>query len=806
VIAIHRTVNAPHTRTPSELPGLHSRLTVLQAARIERAPLTEHLVRVCSNADSDPPVDVDLALGPDDFHAAAREAAIRRVEDHERVRGELATRLRRARELQAVTANRRDEAAARARRLTAHLADCDALLERAGELTNAAEEASRALDERRAELDAARGKLALVEEQRAAAQQMIEDAASQLHELETSELDETTLRREVERANNRLRAAEAAQDEAADALRAIEQAAAARAATRDHLLQVRAELVARIEAPLADTEAVRRALSAFDAETAIGEPDLVARDLAREWIEVDQELTRIEDALPAPPDPEQIEAAERHLQQIEASIAQLEAAEPGALLPDARDEIEAAHEAVLIAEEDLDSLDDYHEAVERLQHARQVERAVLADYGYETYLDLILTGSAADGDGQADLLGALRARRVAEDTLAALHAAAEPPAILTTLRGRCDRIYREAADLLGCDPADKVAELLYAHPVVPANRTRALAGALAAVGVVPVGVSVREAAISWLVAHDHELAERDECRRDVDRIDDEIADLDDQDARTPADAERVVETARAAYDDLERVRDRVQMLEGELMDRASQDERRLQRIAAAEQLRAQIAAVTEAIERSDEEYHSAVGAAEAATIAAEATLERATAELSDAVRRLRRISEALPPALRPRAGDDPLGELPRLRETLAAEVERAEVALGTATHELERARHDIDETQNELDDHLTVVPTDDITDDDLCQAVRDMVGVGDVPTIVDDPFAEVDDMREVLLNVLASASGRRPVVLLTDDPETLGWAISLPPDIGAVTRVTAPPDRDRPGDGQPLAVHHQPAS
>lgn len=791
---------------PSDLPGLHSRLTVLQAAPAERADLAGHLARLCSDGAGDAPVATDILLGADDFDAAAREAAIRRVEDHERVRDELAARLRQARDLQAVTANRRDEAAARARRLTSHLADCDALLERAGELTNAAEEAHRALDERRAELDAARDKLSLVEEQRSAAQQMIDNAADQLHELETSELDETTLRREVESANNQLRAAEDARAEAADALRAIEQAAAARAATRDHLLAVRAELIARVDAPLVDTETVRMALSTFDAETAIGEPDLVARDLAREWIEVDDELARIEEALPAPPMPEEIEAAERHLDQIETAIAQLEAAEPGALRPDARDEIEAAHEAVLVAEEDLDHLDDYDEAVERLHHARRVEHEVLARHGFETYLDVILAGSAADGDEQADLLDALRARRVAEDTLTSLRAAAEPPAILSALRARCDRIYREAADLLGCDPAEKVAELLYAHPVVPPNRTKALAAVLADVGVVPVGVSVREAAISWLVAHDHELAERDECRRDIDRIDDELADLDDQDAHDTAEADRVVEVARATYDDLEFARARVQMLEDELIDRASQDERRLQRIAAAEQLRAQIAAVTEAIERSDEEYHSAVGAAEAATIAAEATLERATAELSDAVRRLRRISEALPPALRPRAGDDPLGELPRLRETLAAEVERAEVALGTATHDLERARADIDDTQTELDDHLTVVPTDDITDDDLCQAVRDMVGAGSVPAIVDDPFAEVEDVREMLLDVLASASGRRPVVLLSDDPVTLGWAISLPPDVGAVTRMPAPPDPARLGDGQPLAAHHQPAT
>jgi hypothetical protein len=30
-------------------------------------------------------------------------------------------------------------------------------------------------------------------------------------------------------------------------------------------------------------------------------------------------------------------------------------------------------------------------------------------------------------------------------------------------------------------------------------------------------------------------------------------------------------------------------------------------------------------------------------------------------------------------------------------------------------------------------------------------------------------------------------VLLTDDPATLGWAISLPDDVGTVTRLSAPP-------------------
>ena len=180
------------------------------------------------------------------------------------------------------------------------------------------------------------------------------------------------------------------------------------------------------------------------------------------------------------------------------------------------------------------------------------------------------------------------------------------------------------------------------------------------------------------------------------------------------------------------------MLEDELSDRASQDERRLQRIAAAEQLRA-------ADRRRERGARTLRGRVRDVarpppsppSSAAEASVERATAALSDAVRRLRRIAEALPPALRPRAGDDPLGELPRLRETLAAEVERAEVALAAATEDLERARGATStRPRSELDDHLTVVPTDDVGADDLRQALLDLVGTGDVPAVLDDPLVE----------------------------------------------------------------------
>src|SRR5262245_33306868 len=788
-----------YSSTSGDLPGLHGRLTVLPAAPRDRAALTEQLARLLVRAESDAPTELSVALGPEDFKAAMQEAAVTRVEIHERVRGELAAKLRRARELQAVTANRRDEAAARARRMSAHLEDCDNLLERAGELTNAAEEARRTLDARRADLESARSKLSLVEEQRDAASQMIDDASRQLADLETSELDETSLRHELEAATMGLRDAEEHHAEAGDALRPLEQAAANRAATRDHILYDRSDLVGRVEAPFPDIDPVRNALAAFDADTEMGEPDLVARELAREWIEVDGELDRIESALPEPPSADELAAAERRLAQIEQTIADLESADRREMLvPDARDEIEAAHEAVLAAEEYVDQSGGHDEALARLHQSREVEHNVLRHHGYETYLDVILTGPRPEGDAQADLLDALRARRVAEDTLASLRAAAEPPAIVSTLRMRRDRIYREAADLLGCDPGTNVAELLYAHPVVPPNRTRGLATALASYEILPVGVSVREAAVSWLVEQDQDIADREECRRDIARLDRDLASLDEEDGRAQIEAEHLHAALSGAQADVGGALHRVRMLEDELADRASHDERRLQRIAAAEQLRSQIAAVSDALNQSETEYADALSAAESATVTASASVERATAALSDAVRRLRRIAEALPPALRPRAGDDPLGELPRLRETLAAEVDRAEVALAGATEDLDRARRDIDETQTELDEHLTVVPTDDIGDEDVLQAGRDLVGTGDTPVVLDDPLVDHADLRDQLLDQLVVASEKRPVVLLTDDPDTLGWAISLPDDVGAVTRLAVRDGHEAVPDPAPL--------
>ncbi|HEY8544130.1 MAG TPA: hypothetical protein VIL36_03750 [Acidimicrobiales bacterium] len=784
----------PNHAAANGLRGLHPRLTVLTAGTHERTSLTERLARLFPGApggDHSGSLDV---FGADDLDATAHEVARERVEEHAQVRDELTAQLRRAREQQAVIANRRDEAAARARRLNAHLAECDSLLDQAGQLTKTADEAERELEERRAELEAARERLALVEDQRAAAQKAIDDAQAQLDELGASELDETALRRELEKAGHELRSAEAAHNEVTGALQAIENNVAERAALREQLAHERADLVARMEAPLLDPQPVQQALANFDAEADTDQVDPVAADLAREWVEVDEELHRIESALPPPPSEEELTTAQHELAELERVIAELEASTGQSRLhPAARDEIERAHEAVLDAEEALDQSGGHPDAAAQLHHARLAEQQVLANYGYETYLDLIMSEPEPDA-AQAELLDALRARRVAEENLNSLWAATEPPQIVIALRQRRERIFAEASEVLCCDPADHVVELLQNHPAVPHQRTRELADALANYGVYPVGVSVRDAAISFLLDLEREVEARNEVWQDVERLDQETLALDEEDARDAEEAQQYVEASYVTAADLEAANERVEQLEREMMERTAHDERRIQRVAAAEQLRAQIAAVTEALERSDEEYHTNVREADAAATAAEAALERATAALTDAIRKLRRISEALPPALRPKPSNDPLGELPLLRETLAGEVERADVALSTATRELERARAEIDETQARLDAHLTTQPSHDLVPDDLRRAVGRMLGTSRVPAVLDDPFdGFTAEERIEMLEALAAATRQRPVVLLTDDLETLGWAIALPDEVGIVT---GPPDDDgEPSDG-----------
>lgn len=770
------------------LAGFHPRLTVLQAGPHERTSLTEHLTQLFSGAGGQGTDDPVPVFGVQDLEAVAREVAEQRVDDYSRLQGELEETLEEAREALVDIEVRRDEAAARVRRMASYLDDCEDLMDEAGGLTATVEQATQDLDDRHAELEEAQDRLSTVLEQRQAANATIQAAQAQLEELEASEVDESTLRRYLEQAGHKLREAQEAHADVTEALQELEGRAYERQMAREQIEQERAEIAARVEAPLYDPDPVREVLDAYDAEASEDEVDEVAQGLAAEWLEVCDELERIQEALPPPPSDSEISTAEQQLGEIEGIVAELEATSRHSRLdPAARSHIEAAHEGVLAAEEALDQSGGHPDAEYHLEAARVEEQQVLAQYGYATYLDVVMAEPGPE-EADAELMEALRARRQAEDNLASLWAATEPPSIVLTLQSRRERIYREASELLCCDPGESIVELLQVHPVVPAGRARDLADVLASYGVYPSEMSLRDAALDLLLGIDREMEARDNLLQEVERLDSELVALDEQDAGDAEEGQELMESAQAAATEVQALTAEVEEIEHELLDRSSHDERRIQRAAAADELRAQIAAVSEALERSDDEYHTNVADAEVAAGEAEAGLQRATAAVSDAVRKLRAIGDALPPTLRPKPTDDPLVELPRIRDALASEVERAEAALTSSSRELERTQEFIEQTEYDLDQRSSQDPPNDVLMEDLVLALTDMMGEGDVPVVLDDPLTLLDENeRDDLLDALAEAASHRPAVLLTDDPNILSWAISLPDEVGAVTGLPVDP-------------------
>jgi hypothetical protein len=67
--------------------------------------------------------------------------------------------------------------------------------------------------------------------------------------------------------------------------------------------------------------------------------------------------------------------------------------------------------------------------------------------------------------------------------------------------------------------------------------------------------------------------------------------------------------------------------------------------------------------------------------------------------------------------------------------------------------------------------------EDLVEGLQQLLeqNAGDTLLLLNEPFAGVDpDARGELLEVVRAASASRPLALLTEDADTLGWAIELP--------------------------------
>lgn len=74
--------------------------------------------------------------------------------------------------------------------------------------------------------------------------------------------------------------------------------------------------------------------------------------------------------------------------------------------------------------------------------------------------------------------------------------------------------------------------------------------------------------------------------------------------------------------------------------------------------------------------------------------------------------------------------------------------------------------------------------EDHLDALRGVLEESDRVVVLDEPVLDASVPREALCEILMAA-GTRPVVLLTEDPELLGWAIELPSDRGRVVPIDA---------------------
>jgi hypothetical protein len=736
--------------------SLHRRLTVALASPADRARLVEALA-----GDADPA----KLVRSEDLWRAADEVAIAHADDRRALRARL------------------DAAAAR----TMH--DCDTARHQLEHLQGwqrtlvegatwardlhadlpqhlqAVEAVRGALDERRTEQRTAQQDLERVLEQRLAAAAAIEEADRELHDLAPSGMDETGLRRELEAAGQAVRDAERVH---ADAMAKLEELQ-----LESTGLDVRRETVEPDPVPAGEPPAIaalRNALDALEAATT-DEIDRSALDLLEAWGDLQADLRQVGGPLQAATEDE-LDAARRRLDAAVAVLAAMDAsASSSAMSSTERAALDAAHAEVLAAEEQIIGRRRVTGgARRRLEEANAAERALLDRHGFAGYLDVVLSGGRA---AAADPARPAAEREHFEATLAleALERTSHPSPEMSHLRSERARLLGMVADLLGVDPGNEVEPLLESHRAAPAPLRTALADALAAVDVHPVGRSLEDAAAAFLEAHpmpapaEADLARfgTEERRVEMAAIEARSVALEDDLATAQAEADRTAEALQLA-------RQSVDAFEDELTVRAGEDVQRMKRFAAAEQIRAQIDSVARTLRQAEEAARRELENTDRGVAAAESAFEQAASEVSELARRARKLAEELPIDRRP--DGDPLRTLAQLAErleehseVLQPEIDKAEVAVADAAVRLDEAMAAC---------RLANGSSDGPQPEDVIEALSSIVD-GDELLVFDEAFIRVDaGLRSDLLELVRRAD--RQIVLLTEDPEVLGWAIELPAD------------------------------
>lgn len=627
-----------------------------------------------------------------------------------------------------------------------------------------------ALDERGIEQRAAQQDLDRVLEQRSAVGTAIEEADQELAEMSGTGMDESGLRRELEAAGQAVQDAQQVHDTALARLEELQIEATGLEVHREAAQPTDAVTVVRDGAEVSAITAVRDALGNLESVMIDGEVDPQAVALAAAWADLTADLAQLGGSLEGPSEAE-LEEVRRRVDAAVGKLAELDAATAAsALTPDQRAALDAAHAAVLTAEEQTGRRRGAAAAPKKLEQAQAAERALLDQHGFGGYLDVVLTGGRS-----AHPTRTIVDREHFEAILAleALERAGRESPELTHIRSEQARLLEHVTELLGVDPGNNVLPLLRSHRPVSQALQAPLVAALAGVGLHPLGVSLEAAALAFLEAHP--LPEEDEAGTPVPNngrhielaaIEARSAALEGELDAAQAEVDRTAETLQMA----ERS---VGAFESELSVRAGEDLPRMKRFAAAEQLRAQIDAVAATLRRAEEDARRAVAGADQVVAAAGVAFDQAAAEVSDLARRARKLAEELPIDQRPEG--DPLQSLPVLAERLQGhstvlqpEIDKAEAAVTSASIQLEEALAASSLAGTGQDGPLV---------EDLVEGLQEILGAepADTLLVLDEPFIGVDHQaRAELLDVVRDAAAARQLVLLTEDAEVLGWAIGLP--------------------------------
>ncbi|MGE3621909.1 MAG: hypothetical protein AB7L84_15755 [Acidimicrobiia bacterium] len=765
--------------TPDAPTGLHRRLSVVPAGQVERVELVRRRARDGEGRVIDLTSSGTGPVDPARLRHAARQVAAVKADERRAELERLKAHLQEALAGRQAAIERRDAAARRVAQLCEG-ADWCGSIEQALPTRLADIEAARSeLEARQAEQRAASHRLAQLLDQQSKVAAAREEAERELQVLEGVHLDESSVRRQVEAANVAARDAVAAQAEAQLQLEWAEARCADLGARIDGVLAERFAVEATLNQPLGDVTVVQRALDRFEDAATFAHRDQRAEHLVEAIRAVQADLAVELSTRPPGPSPAELEAARVEMVTAMAELTEAEAtAQAAALTAEQRAEVDRLHDAVLEAQATGSS------GRKRLEAAMAAEAEHLESLGFTAYLEVILTGGRPPGASEARARAEHEAKLATDRHLALVEAATVSPNLERLLAER-DRLVDEAARMLRVDPADRILELLEGFRAVPFELVDDLAAALEGVGVRPVGQRLEDAAGAWLGAQEALAESRRDGLARLGGIDEQRAQLAAELAQAQVELARRAEELQHAVEAETSARRTVLALEGELVARAGEDDRRLKRVAAAEQLRSQVEAVERALAASQVEVTTAVDAATSLATAAEAGLERAEAELAEVRRRVHDLVALLPPPLALDVEADALERIDRLGEGLREVKESGDAELAAAEQGVADADDAVDAASSAVNAARLAV-SGEPTGDDLVAALGQLLGadVGTGPVLVDDPtVGQPAEARQRLLEVVLQASAEGPVVLLTDDPEILGWAIALPSSMGAVVPV-----------------------